>query len=180
MNKRIITGLLLLVIALQTSVSGQGRFQSFFGRQADDYFFNATFTETILETKEGHYLVLGTSKQFSNTREDMVITEIDAEGNVLNSKRFGGNSPDQAHSIHAVSDGYLLTGFSASFTANSAGYLVKVDKQLNHQWSKAYVGNGIGLTFKAKRTSDNGLLLLGVSFSRPNQGTENFHVVKLD
>jgi hypothetical protein len=90
-------------------------------------------------------------------------------------KTYGGSLFDYSSSVVAASDGgYLLGGSSASdisgdkSVANRGGidyWIVKIDREGNKLWDKAYGGNGVDDMRTMITTSDGGYLLGGFSAS---------------
>src|SRR5205085_5368762 len=84
----------------------------------------------------------------TDNSSDYWIVKIDKNGNKLWDKTYGGNGPDLLSAVVATEDGgYLLAG---SCIASRGGdkttgtsrfseyWIVKVDKEGNKEWDKAY------------------------------------------
>jgi hypothetical protein len=86
---------------------------------------------SIRQTDDGGYIAAGTSNstdgdmrlcygQFSNY--DYWVMKIDADGNILWNKRFGGTSADNAYALELTSDGgHIVVGSAASYNYNVVG-----------------------------------------------------------
>lgn len=106
----------------------------------------------IIGTPDGGWLIGGMSlsniPNYNNGRSDYLLLKIDANGNQLWSKLYGGTGRDELYGMVAGSDGnYFLCGTSDSpvsgnKTANALGaediWLVKVDPNGNKLWDKSY------------------------------------------
>lgn len=148
------------------------------------------------------YSASGISGEKSDTSrgyEDYWIVKLDAVGNILWDKTYGGDSADFLQTIVPSADGgYLLAGYSVSSissdkTDTAYGYwdtwIVKIDSIGKKLWDRTYGGSGNytdGLV-SAKQTSDNGYLLWMVSGSGINaiktdgsRGSSDYWLVKID
>ncbi len=137
----------------------------------------------ILPTADGGYLLSGDSQsdtsgdKSENSRgdRDYWIVKIDANGNKVWDKTFGGTSRDSGRRMAMTSDGgYLINGFSTSDasgdkTQNSRGnadyWVVKIDGSGNKQWDKTYGGNALDFGILPLALADGGYLLTGRSES---------------
>ena len=137
----------------------------------------------LITTEGGGYLLGGVSKSSSGDvsesgrgAEDYWIVKIDADGNKIWDKRFGGNSYDSLKRISQTSDGgYLLAGDSTSNNAsgdksdNGKGgndyWVVRIDASGNKLWDKTYGGSGDDWFSGLTQTDNGGFLLNGSSES---------------
>jgi len=106
----------------------------------------------ILETPEGGYLVAGISSSnqpgYNHGSSDYQLLKIDASGNLLWSKLYGGVDGDQLHDLVAGSDGnYFLSGISSSqISGNKTSppiggfdvWVIKVSPDGTKIWDKTY------------------------------------------
>ncbi len=112
----------------------------------------------IVQTADGGYLVAGETNSsdggviagYGGTK-DIWILRLDANGNLLWQKRYGGTGLDIANHIHLLNDGtFLLAASSSSNDGNisgnhgTAGYtdgvLMKLDANGALLWSRCYGG----------------------------------------
>ena len=178
-----------------------------FGTLDHDYF------QTIRQTTDGGYILGGftdgdvsgdktTPRKSGCSCSDFWIIRLDAAGNKLWDKSFGGNSWDNLASLQQTSDGgFILGGGSLSNntgdkTQNSHNYsydywIVKLDSSGNKLWDKAFGGNENDKLQDLIQTSDGGYILAGTSESNIsgdkteyNKGIYNnsadYWIVKLD
>jgi hypothetical protein len=108
--------------------------------------------EKIVATPDGGYLIAGLSLSnqpgYNYGRGDYELMKIDATGNLLWSKLYGGTDNEELFDLVATSDGnYFLSGTSASpISGNKTSapigeediWLVKVDPNGNKLWDKSY------------------------------------------
>lgn len=138
---------------------------------------------------------------FNNTADYWVV-KIDASGNKLWEKRFGGDSQDILYHGIKVNDGFILAGYSTSYISGDKTsfhdtvpfplgcdyWFVKIDFSGNKIWDKVIGGNlcenDMG-TFKID--VDGNILIGGTSYSAAsweksenNLGEEQTWVLKTD
>jgi subtilisin family serine protease len=100
-----------------------------FGGAADDE------AHAIRQTADGGFVLAGSSQSFTNGGKDFVIYKLDADGNEVWHKNYGGTEDDAAFSIYQDADGnYMVAGYSYSF-CTTPGYpdflLFKLDASGN-------------------------------------------------
>ena len=152
-----------------------------YGGDSHDYCYD------LITTEGGGYLLGGVSKSASGDvsesgrgAEDYWIVKIDADGNKIWDKRFGGNSYDSLERISQTSDGgYLLAGDSTSNNAsgdksdNGKGgndyWVVRIDASGNKLWDKTYGGSGDDWFSGLTQTDNGGFLLNGSSESNQTE-----------
>jgi hypothetical protein len=148
--------------------------------------FGGTSNELLLtmtSTSDGGALVGGLSNSGisgnktsgTNGDYDYWVMKIDASGNKIWDKTFGGNQSDYLKAITVTSDGgavlggFSNSGISGSKTASdySGGdyWVVKIDGNGNKLWDKSFGGSGYDDLSSVIATTDGGILLGGLSFS---------------
>ena len=131
-------------------------------------------------TSEGNYLLGGTSASDANGDksqakwglEDYWIIKIDKNGAKVWDKRFGSNQNDHLQSLVTTSDdGFLLGGTSRSGIGGHKSeerqgfWLLKIDKDGNSRWDKAYGSIPVGEELRALIATPGSFLLGGMSTS---------------
>jgi hypothetical protein len=93
-------------------------------------------------TSDGGYIMAGGTYSFGKGDEDMYVVKLNANGDTLWTKTYGGNEQDEAKSIIQTSDGgYLLTGFSKSLgEPNGDIYTIKTNSMGDTLWTKKFGG----------------------------------------
>jgi hypothetical protein len=136
----------------------------------------------LQQTRDGGYILGGWSNSGSSGDKtegsrggsDYWVVKLDAAGNKVWDKTFGGDNYDNLSSLQQTSDGgYILGGFSASGISGdkteAADYwdywVVKLDAAGNKQWDKTIGGNGGDYLSALQQTSDGGYVLGGTSDS---------------
>ncbi|QMU27907.1 GEVED domain-containing protein [Adhaeribacter radiodurans] len=159
----------------------------------------------VIRTTDGGYLVggytgsedTGDKSQPSRGAIDYWIVKLDAAGNKLWDKRYGGPGNDYLNRLIATLDGgYLLGGSSESGaggdkTQNNRGdrdyWLVKINSAGVKQWDKRYGGSGYDELSKITQLSTGEYFVAGYSSSpasfeksQGSQGGRDYWVLKLN
>lgn len=157
----------------------------------------------LIATPDGGFLLGGTSasgisgdkSQASKGGNDYWVVKINAQGNQVWNKAFGGSSNDAlAALVVAPNGGYLLGGTSTSGISgdksqagrgNSDYWVVKIDANGNPGWNKTFGGAGADTHSALLATADGGYLLGGLSDSgssgeksAASRGGTDFWVIK--
>jgi hypothetical protein len=162
---------------IKTDANGNKIWDKTFGATGYDYL------TTVFQTIDGGYILGG----YSNSRADFDktsflkggydywIIRIDANGNKLWDKAFGGSLNDYLVSIQQTSDGgYILggssnSGVSGNKTETSKGssdfWIIKTDANGSKQWDKTIGGTSNDNLYGLQQTTDGGYILGGESQS---------------
>ena len=145
----------------------------------DGGFFFVGFLDVVSSdgagsTERGNFLTRHGVGEFWGTR-------IDADGNLIWRRYFGGTNNDRAHSVVKTNDGgFILAGFSESGDADvslSKGsydfWVVKVDAKGEFVWEKSFGGAGIEVAYDIAKTRDDNYVIIGHTFSNDGDIAEN-------
>jgi hypothetical protein len=138
----------------------------------------------LLELPNGNLVVLAATNStdglpmMTNDMRDIWVFSLDPQGNVLWSKTFGGNMPENPHSLHKSGDGFIVAGASASVDgdlANTANagfwreWVFKIDEIGNLLWSNikptvwAYTVNEFpNIILSVDKSNQNGVVVVGI------------------
>jgi hypothetical protein len=120
---------------------------------------------SIWATRDGGLLIGGATESFGSGESDLCVLKLDANGDTLWTRVFGGALSDWGQSVCETADGcYGVGGTSGSSTANRDLYLVKTSTNGNLVWQRCYGGAGSvdpdwGMSVCA--TPDSGITLTG-------------------
>jgi len=164
--------------------------------------FGGSFDEearAIKQTTDGGYIVVGYS--CSNDGDvtgnhggaDYWILKLDASGNIEWQKSLGGTGTDKAYSVEQTNDGgYIIVGYSYSSNGDLVGnygfsdaWIIKLSADGNIILNKSFGGTEDDVVFFIKKTTGNGYILGGASFSNnidlsENHGYFDYWILKLD
>ncbi len=139
------------------------------------------YGESIIQTTDGGYAVVGYTNSFGAGDYDMDILKLDAAGSLEWCKTVGTAGYDYALSIVQTTDGgYALFGSTGFFGAGyNDFYIVMLDGSGSVQWSKTLGGTGGDFGFCVIQTTDGGYAVSGTTISF---GAENLeiYIVKHD
>lgn len=167
------------VYVIKTDATGKLVWEKSFGRTP----FKPDLGSDIIPTNDGGYLIAGRSTTAQD--ENAYLIKIDANGNLIWDKVYGGSAGENAASIKAIGDGgFIFVGSTSSYKTGGAGdydfYLVKVDAAGNVIWEKNYGGSDWDRGASVVVTND-GYLMAGWTAS-PEFGAvaRDIYLIKTD
>ena len=161
---------------IKIDANGNKLWDKSFGGIYDD------FLATIITTSDNGFL-LGISSdspqgvdksENTNGGQDAWVIKIDANGNKVWDKNFGGSQTESVRALSETSDGYLLgansdSGISGSKSVASKGgydmWVLKMDFDGNKIWDNVYGGSGADAIKTINKDSDGSFLIGGTSNS---------------
>lgn len=131
----------------------------------------------IISTKDGGYIIVGTTDSSRKNMKDIYIVKITHKGTREWQNHYGSTADEEGFGIVEVNNGYVVTGYTKD-TKNydSNVLLMKIDKFGSVYWSRRYggssddVGNAIAKVkdgfvvtgYKTAKTSNKDLYMLKV------------------
>lgn len=128
----------------------------------------------------------------NNGESDVWLVKIDASGNMVWEKTFGGSKFDAAQSVSLSKDGgFIVVGNSKSedkdVNANAGEndvWVIKTDANGNMIWQKTFGGAGLDYGFDALETEQGSIVLVGETASEDfldiqNKGKSDVVVIKI-
>jgi len=111
------------VYIIKTDNSGNLEWTKTYGGGSDDYGYS------IRKTTDGGYIIAGYTTSFGEAG-DVYLIRIDANGELIWSKAFGGSQTDYGWSVRqTVDEGFIIAGYTRSFgSGNEDVYLIKTDQ----------------------------------------------------
>ncbi len=133
-------------------------------------------------TSDGGYIITGRTGSFGAGAQDAYLIRIDANGDTLWTKTYGGVDWDYAYSVkQTTDDGFIVVGGSKSFSSGGDYdvYLIKTDADGDTLWTRTYGGTDIEYGSSVQLTSDGGYIIIGVTMSF-GAGDRDFYLLKTD
>jgi hypothetical protein len=134
---------------------------------------NFELTCMVSQTSDSGYVVVAPTESFDeNGKSKIWVFKLDTNGDIQWQKTYGGAGYNSSHSILETTDGgYVVAGVTDSFTNISqrlGAWLLKLGKNGDIQWQRAYTGNGKETFSSVLQTSDGGYFLSGETSSFGN------------
>lgn len=160
---------------VKVNYAGTIEWQKSLGGSGSDASYN------IQQTKEGGYIVAGTSNSINNGdvsgshgSDDFWVVKINYAGTIEWQKSYGGNNSDISQSIKQTQDGgYIVAGLSKSnngdLTNNYGGYdswIIKINYAGTIEWQKSFGDSGEDVTFVVQQTKDGQYFASGYTYAR--------------
>ncbi len=135
---------------------------------------------SVQQTVDGGFIIAGWTRSFGAGGSDMYLIKVDAVGNLVWEKTYGGADDETGwSSIQTADGGYVIAGYTYSFGPGNADmYLVRTNTLGDTLWTRTYGGNGSDRSYALCKTSDNGFVLAGATSSF-GQGYE-VYIIKTD
>jgi cysteine-rich repeat protein len=125
----------------QTNSVGAGSFDAWVARldSSGNVVYSKTYggagsdlAASVLQTSDGGYAAAGQTASFGAGGTDAWLLKLDATGNVMFEKTYGGASAEAANALATSADGgYALGGQTGTFGTGTDEWLVKVDANGN-------------------------------------------------
>ncbi len=161
---------------LKTDADGNMEWSEAYGGGNDDE------GHAVWQASDGGYIVAGHTKSFGAGGTDVYLVRTDASGNELWTRTFGGPHDDEAYSVLETGDGgIVIAGVTSSYGAGSRDmWLIKTDADGVPLWTRTHGGTGSDGAWSVSRTSDDGFILAGWTFSYGGGFLGNAWLVKTD
>jgi len=150
-----------------------------------------------VKTDDGGVVFVGSTTTNSKGFNDILVFKIDAEGNTVWSRTYGGPGYEQANCIYKLNDAYLIGGDASTNGTGASGFnsttnpgfdfwLLRIQLDGNLIWSYTYGARGSFMS-SIIQTSDGGFLMggpagagLGKTKNTNGYGLKDFWIVKTD
>ena len=167
---------------IKTNSSGKKIWDKNFGGNLDD------IGEGIVETENNTFVVAASTFSYG-TKGDALLLKIDSDGIMIWQKTYGGDKQDQLrdvdgntvsgrHLTKTPDGGFLVSGYTKSFSQNTDMWVFKTDKSGMLLWNYAYPTDKEDYAFSAKQKSDGTLIIAGTT-TPSAYGTEDMLIVKI-
>ncbi|MGB9914452.1 MAG: PQQ-binding-like beta-propeller repeat protein [Candidatus Bathyarchaeales archaeon] len=134
----------------------------------------------VLSSAGNQYFIVGYTNSAGNDDYDFLLLKIDAEGNLLWNRTYGGAQSDKAYAMLDVDGGLLLVGDTRSKGAgDSDAWVIKVDFEGNLIWERTVGGSGFDMPTCISNSASGGYVVGGFTFSF-GEGYRDFWLFKID
>ncbi|WP_190810519.1 hypothetical protein [Flagellimonas sp. S3867] len=132
--------------------------------------------QSVIQTSDGGYAVLGFSNSIdgdivgkTTDVNDYWLLKLDAEGNLMWNKTYGGSKDDRGQTvIQTIDGGYAIVGYAMSDDgdgSNNEGFhdnwILKLDSNGNILWEKSFGFSGHDHSHDVVQTDDGGFFFSG-------------------
>src|ERR1051326_19092 len=158
---------------VKTDSAGNLLWSKTYGGTGDDICYHVSVCS------DSGYILTGASSS-SNINYDVMLVRTDKNGNLLWQKYFGGNSDDYGWYVQQANDGgFVISGFTSSFSGTFDGYFIKTDANGNMLWDKIFGGNGTDELYGFSKTNDGGYIVAGETTTN-SFGNSDIWLIRLD
>lgn len=131
------------------------------------------------KTPDGGYMILGETDSMGAGKRDLYLLRIDADGELLWDKTFGGTGTEWAKDLIALEDGdFLLLGESNSYNDDFDVLVIRIDADGNEVWSRT-LDTGASESGTAVLEAANGDLLVMAVISYPGDSSGMYRDTRL-
>jgi hypothetical protein len=163
------------VYVIQTDASGKLLWEKALGGAGKDQ------ARSIRETRGGGFLITGSTWRQGQTRSDLYLLRLNADGSLRWERALGGEYADHGHfAIQAADGGFIAVGNTWPFgtLGRSEIYLVRTHEDGRTDWVRRFGGSGDGYGYWVRQTADGGFIVVGRSNSLG--GRDRIFLLKTD
>lgn len=144
---------IIMLVASCTSTlpwSTQNTWQSVIGGTGDDQ------VSSVVQVSDGGYITVGYTTSTGEGLRDIYVLRLNATGDLIWEKEYGGTGNDEGKCIQKTSDGgYIIAGYTDSLgNGGEDVYILKLDQNGSVLWQKTYGGIGNDRANCIQQTSD--------------------------
>lgn len=140
---------------------------------------NSECAYLVQQTNDNGYVIAGSTYSLG-TELDVWLVKTDSSGNMQWNKTYGGTLDEEANAVRQTSDGgYIIAGFTDSFTDNRDIWLIKTDSSGNIEWSQTYGGAEKDEAYCVRQTNDDGYIIAGTTYSFGASWDPDFWLIRL-
>jgi hypothetical protein len=117
------------------------------------------------QTADGGYIITGSTRPTDSYYTDVFLLKTDNNGDTVWSKEYGGNKDEIGFFVQQTSEGgYIITGWSNSFSSTNKVYLIKTDSNGETMWTKTYGDDAENVGRSVQQTNDGGYFITGTTY----------------
>lgn len=137
----------------------------------------------IQQTNEEGYIVTGYTESFNVDHQDVILINLDSQGNQLWKKTFGGPYNDRAYSIkQTTDDGFIICGTKSVMESSNWHYdvwIIKTNSKGDKQWTRTFGGNKDDIGRSIQQTTDEEYIATGYTHLLSYEGKPNVYLIKI-
>ena len=117
----------------------------------------------VCQAPDGGFAILGRTKATSNGRDDILLIRVDAQGNEIWTRTYGGLGDDRGTSIVPLGSGFAFTGFASNAVGGIGNDIIiyRVSDQGDIVWSEVFGTSGNEEAHDLVVTAGDSLVLAG-------------------
>jgi len=163
------------IYLVKVDAAGEKIWEKVFGRDGDFHDYGVS----VLETKDGGFIVLGDTSPFGEGRSVLLI-KTGAFGNKVWESTFQDKEYVWSSGVEQSGDGYIITGGEHD-QDSSAVYVIKTDSEGDKLWKKTIGKSIIERSTVLLPTRDGGCLIAGIKYGWDdvNGNKYNIYIAKL-
>ncbi len=163
------------IYLIKTDSGGDTLWTRTYGGTESDY------SNSVVQTGDGGYIIAGSTHSFGEGEVNIYLLKVDASGDTLWTRTYGGAGGESGLSVQETSDGgYIITGSTSSYGEGYHDvYLIKTDSSGDTLWTKAYGGWDWEIGWSVQETSDGGYVIAGTTHSF-GEGDLDVYLLKTD
>lgn len=134
----------------------------------------------VCECPDGGFFVTGYTFSHGTGDSDVLAVKVDNKGDLIWARSYGGAGTEYGYGCKALSDGYVVAGYTTSFGKGSKDvFLLKLDPNGKELWLKTFGGASWDVGMAVDGNSESGFVVCGFTHSF-EAGEEDVYVIKTD
>jgi hypothetical protein len=136
---------------------------------------------SVQQTVDGGFIIAGWTRSFGAGGSDIYLIKVDAVGNLVWEKTYGGSEEEMGWSVIQTPDGgYIIAGYTYSFGNGDADvYLIRTDSLGDTLWTNTYGGDSTDSGYSLTTASDGGFVIAGRTQSS-GAGSDDIYLIRTD
>ena len=165
------------MMVIKTEGNGKEIWTKIYGTEKEEYGWD------MIACSDGHLMIAGevtVDGEYANGNQDILVIKLNADGEKLWSKTYGGQKSDRCYSMVQGNNGYYLLGSTNSIgKGDQDAYLIKTDDDGKKLWEKTYGSEKFDMGHDIFETNDGNLAIIGYSKTN-SKGQNDVWVMKID
>ncbi|MBN1271483.1 MAG: hypothetical protein JXB26_04360 [Candidatus Aminicenantes bacterium] len=165
------------MMVIKTDGNGKVIWTKTYGTEKEEYGWD------MIACSDGHFMIAGevtVDGEYAKGNQDVFVIKMDADGEKLWSKTYGGQKSDRCYSLTRGKNGYYLLGSTNGLgKGDQDAYLIKIDDEGKKLWEKTYGSEKFDMGHDIFETHDGNLAIIGYSKTN-SKGENDAWVMKVD